>query len=133
MNITENLAWRRRGEEHQPALIWQGETFTYRALDAFSSRFANAFSRLGIGCGERVVLALPNGPAFVGAYLGLLKLGAVVVAINPGLKAAEAGFILQDSGARALLASAGLGAGLPLPAGCVRIGTDPAPGVLERV
>jgi acyl-CoA synthetase (AMP-forming)/AMP-acid ligase II len=92
----------------KPALVFAGESISYRGLEEMSSRVANGLARHGIACGDRVALLLPNGIAFVAAYFGILKLGAVVVAINPAFKSEEIGFILNDSGAKAAIAAAAL-------------------------
>jgi benzoate-CoA ligase family protein len=41
----------------------------------------------GVRPEERVIIALPDGPAFVGALFGVLKIGAVAVMVNPHLRA----------------------------------------------
>jgi acyl transferase domain-containing protein/acyl-CoA synthetase (AMP-forming)/AMP-acid ligase II/acyl carrier protein len=90
------------------ALSFEGETFSYAELNQESNRAANAFTGLGVARGDRVAIWLPNTAAFIIAYLGLQKLGAIAVTINTGLKAAEIDFILQDSGAEILLTTAAL-------------------------
>ncbi len=97
----------------QPALHFEGETFSYRQLGEASSRAANGFAGLGIGRGDRVALWLPNTVAFVIAYLGVHKLGAVAVTINTALTAEELGFILNDCGARLFLTTAAMYCALP--------------------
>ena len=47
---------------------------------------------------------LPNVPAFPMAFYGALGAGAVVVPMNPLLKASEIEFYLSDSGAKVLFA-----------------------------
>jgi long-chain acyl-CoA synthetase len=54
--------------------------------------------------GDRVALLLPNVPQFPMLYYGALRAGAVVVPMNPLLKAREIEYYLQDSGARLLFA-----------------------------
>jgi long-chain acyl-CoA synthetase len=54
--------------------------------------------------GDRVGLMLPNVPAFVVIYYGILRAGAIVVPMNVLLKRREVGYYLEDSGARLLLA-----------------------------
>ena len=73
-----------------------------KALEAIS-RVAGLLHRAGVEPGDRVVLASPNRPGFLYAYFGILKLGAVVVPINPLLRRREILDILSGTGARALL------------------------------
>ncbi len=65
--------------------------------------------RLGVERGDRVALQLPNIPAFVAFYFATLRLGAVVVPMNPLLTEAETLYGLSDSGARVLLAHGATG------------------------
>ncbi|MDD5033391.1 MAG: AMP-binding protein [Methylococcaceae bacterium] len=120
MNIAQALERGSRLFPDNPALIFEGESFSYRRLDELSIGVAQGLAALGIGRGDRVALMLPNSPAFVLGYFGVLKLGAVVVSINTALKSEELGFILNDSGARVLITTDELhglatgGDGLPL-------------------
>ena len=54
-------------------------------------------SKNGVGKGERVALYLPNIPEFVVAYYGVLRIGAIGVAISPLYKERELLHILTDS------------------------------------
>lgn len=108
MNIAQHVERGARLFPNRPALHFEGQVFSYADLNAASNRAANAFATLGIQRGERVALWLPNTAAFIIAYLGSQKLGAVAVTINNALKASELEFILNDSGARLLLTTAAL-------------------------
>lgn len=79
-------------------------TWTWQDLNARANAAAAALVQAGIRPGDRVALLIPNRPGFVQAYFGILKAGGVVVPINVRLTAGEASYILQDSGARALIA-----------------------------
>jgi long-chain acyl-CoA synthetase len=74
----------------------------YAVLDAGVARAAGFLRSKGVGEGDRVGLQLPNVPYFPVLYFGALRLGAVVVPMNPLLKAREVAYHLQDSGARLL-------------------------------
>jgi len=67
----------------KPAILWDGGTLTWSELDAFASGFARRLSMEGVQSGDRVALRLPNGPEFVIAFLGVLKLGATPAPLNP--------------------------------------------------
>ena len=49
--------------------------------------------------GDRVAIMLANIPDFAAVYYGVLRAGAVVVPMNPLLKAREVTHYLADSGA----------------------------------
>lgn len=54
----------------------------------------------GVGTGDRVALFLQNSPQFVIAYHAALRIGAVVVPINPMNRLDEVRHIVEDSGSR---------------------------------
>ena len=72
-----DLAAQQFGE--RPALRYLGRTIAYRELLDEVNRFAQALQRLGIGPGDRVLLALPNRPHWVVAFFGTLRVGAIAV------------------------------------------------------
>jgi long-chain acyl-CoA synthetase len=76
----------------------------YAVLDQACARAAGLLAAHGVGAGDRVGLMLPNVPYFPFAFYGALRLGAVVVPMNPLLKQREVAFHLEDSGAKLLLA-----------------------------
>ncbi len=80
-----------------------GGTLTYRQLNEYADRFANALAALGVRKGDRVAIMLPNTPQFVIAFYGSLKAGATVVNINPTYTAQEVKHQLNDSGAETVV------------------------------
>jgi long-chain acyl-CoA synthetase len=73
------------------------------AFDEAVRRAAGALERIGIGEGDVVCLMLHNSPAFLEATFAARLLGAYYCPINWHYKAEEAGWILQDSGAKVLI------------------------------
>jgi long-chain acyl-CoA synthetase len=86
------------------AITHDGRSLTVGELEARSGRAAALLAALGVGRGDRVAIQLPNVPAFVDFYFATLRLGAVVVPVNPLLRAAESAFTLEDAEARVLIA-----------------------------
>ncbi|MFE5505381.1 long-chain fatty acid--CoA ligase [Amycolatopsis japonica] len=91
-----------------PALVFDGEPFSYRELWAGAKRYASALRDQGVAAGDRVVLLLPNTPEFPMVYFGALALGAVVVPVHTLLVAEEIHYILGDCDARVLICGAAL-------------------------
>src|SRR5918996_2786860 len=56
---------------------------TYAEVTQLSSRYAHVLAADDVRPEERVVVALPDGPDFVGALFGILRRGAVLVMVNP--------------------------------------------------
>ena len=81
---------------------------TYAQLWAHSLQYAAVLREKGIGPGDKVALLLPNTPHFPLAYFGTLALGAVAVPVHALLKAEEIQYVLEDSGAKALVCAAPL-------------------------
>ena len=68
---------------------------------------ATSCARLGVEPEQRVIVALPDGPEFVGALFGTLKIGAVVVMVNPQLKAEDVAYFFEYTRARVAVVAAG--------------------------
>ncbi|HEU4562474.1 MAG TPA: amino acid adenylation domain-containing protein [Longimicrobium sp.] len=86
-----------------PAVEHGGRTVTYAELDAYAARVAAALRRLGVRPGDRVAVAIERSPEMVAAALGTLQAGAAYVPLDPEYPAERLAFMLQDSGARALI------------------------------
>jgi non-ribosomal peptide synthetase component F len=67
---------------------------------------AAALAELGIRPGERVLITLPDGPGFAGAFAAIIKHGAVPLPVNPSLSAHEILAAAAESRRRLLLAPA---------------------------
>ncbi|MCC9176969.1 long-chain-fatty-acid--CoA ligase [Arthrobacter sp. zg-Y750] len=108
------------------ALKLDDTVVSYAALDAMSSKVAGLLAARGVVPGERVGLMMPNIPQMAFVYYGVLRYGAVVVPMNPLLKAREVAYHLQDSGAQLVFAWEGV-------AGEVSAGAEEADGGVEVV
>ena len=86
-----------------PALVFFGRTTTYGELNTRTASLASALQNLGLAPGERLGIFLPNCPQLVMAYHAALRLGAVVVMLNPLLSPKELAHQLADSGAQRLV------------------------------
>ncbi|MFG2825551.1 long-chain fatty acid--CoA ligase [Kitasatospora sp. NPDC048365] len=102
-NLADTLAATAARHPHAPALRLDGDTVRYAELAASAARIAGQLHAAGIRPGDRVALQLPNVPAFAAHYYGILHAGAVVVPMNPLLKAREIAHQLTDSAAALLL------------------------------
>jgi long-chain acyl-CoA synthetase len=103
-NFAQELA--AAADEHgdRPAVQLDDVTLNYALLNGATMHAAGMLRELGVGPGDRVGMQLPNVPYFPVIYFGALRLGAVVVPMNPLLKAREVGYHLSDSGAKAIVA-----------------------------
>ena len=85
------------------AVIYKDKTYTYSQLYGRANRLAGALKESGICKGDRVAFLAPNIPAMLESYFGPLMLGAIVVPLNTRLSSRELAYILNHSGAKALV------------------------------
>lgn len=89
----------------KPAIDFYGAALSYGDLDDLSTRLAWLLGARGIGAGDRVAVFMPNCPQYLITFFGILKLGAVLVPVNPMFKEVELRHELLDTGARLIIAS----------------------------
>src|SRR5262249_25128373 len=91
---------------HRPdkvATHFLGAELTYRDLKERSDALAASLAAMGIAKGDRVAIMLPNCPQYIIAAFAILRLGAVIVNVNPSYTARELMVILEDSTPRVLV------------------------------
>ena len=87
----------------QPATQFLGAQLTYLELKRKADELAAALARLGIVKGDRVGIMLPNCPQYIFSAFAVLRLGAIVVNINPSYTAREVLLVAGDSGVRIVI------------------------------
>ena len=87
------------------ALFVGDEKISYSQVYEHVERVSAYLSSKGIAKGDKVALFMRNSAEFIYTIFALSKLGAVSVPINTFLKEAELTYILEDSGAKALVSS----------------------------
>jgi len=98
----------RHGRGEDPALLAPlSQALTYDQLRAHIARTAAALRARGLGRGDRVAIALPNGPELATAFLSVATC-ATAAPLNPALSAAELEFALRDFGTRAVVVPEGI-------------------------
>lgn len=78
---------------------------TYREMADLSSRAASWLDEHGIGAGERVALLAENDGVWCGAYLGVLRAGAVAVPLDTNYTATQISKLLKDCDGSAVFTS----------------------------
>ncbi len=87
----------------KPFLEIAGQVITYQQFHRNARQTAGMFREMGVGYGDRVCLFLPNCPEFHYCWFGLSLLGAISVPVNTAYKRDETAFVLNDSGAKAIV------------------------------
>ncbi|HWL37391.1 MAG TPA: long-chain fatty acid--CoA ligase [Frankiaceae bacterium] len=104
LSIASILAESAVRHSDRTAVVMGESRTTYADLWLDARRYAAALrDTAGIGPGDKVAVLIPNVPDFPTTYYGVLALGAVVVPVHALLKAEEIAYVLQDSGAKALV------------------------------
>lgn len=85
-----------------PAILEDGETWSFNQLWENARAAAAAFLAAGIVKGDRVAIWAPNSREWIVAAIGAQTAGAVIVPLNTRLKGREAGDILRRTHAKML-------------------------------
>ena len=110
----------------RPALDFLGRQLTWAQLGELVERCAAGLQALGVGRGVHVGLCLPNCPAYVIAYYGVLRAGGTVVNFNPLYAERELIQQIADSGTEILI-------GLDVAQLCARLEVALAGSDLKRL
>lgn len=94
-----------------PALIVPegGPSLTYGALRTQVESLTETLQALGIGRGDRVAMALPNGVELITTFFAVTTAAATVAPLNPAYTTDEFRFYLEDIEAKALIVPPGAG------------------------
>ncbi|HEY0578622.1 MAG TPA: long-chain fatty acid--CoA ligase [Pseudonocardia sp.] len=94
---------RARMSPRSTALIFQGRASSYAEFAVRTTKLADQLRKSGVAAGDRVAYLGPNHPAFVETMFAAHLLGAIFVPLNFRLTAPEIDYLLDDSGATALI------------------------------
>lgn len=113
------------GRGDRPAIRLDEAMISYADLQRLANRAGNALKAAGVEQEQRVGLLLPDGPTFVAAFLGAMKIGAVPVPMNTLAPLEDLRHYVEDSRARVLVSTAALAAPV--------LGLGPNPAMLKAV
>jgi benzoate-CoA ligase family protein len=104
-NLAEHLLDARvaEGRGDRAALRTDTGTLTYAEVQALSLRLGALLTAAGVEPEHRVMIALPDGPEFVAALFGTLRIGAAVVMVNPALPTQDLQYLLEYTRARVVV------------------------------
>ena len=114
MNLTHLFDFSLIGRRDQPALEFQGATYSFGEMDLRSNRLAHLFSERGLRTGDRLCVYLPNCVQMVDIYLACVKLGVIFVPINILYRGREIEHILRDAEPAAVVANETFESSAPL-------------------
>jgi len=88
----------------KPAVAFMGSFISFGDVKKLVDRLATALAHLGVVKGDRVGIMLPNCPQYLISFFAVVRLGAIVVNVNPIYTAREVEMVARDSGMRAIIA-----------------------------
>jgi long-chain acyl-CoA synthetase len=87
----------------KPALVMDGVSLTYGALNARVNRLAHALRQAGVGVGDAVAAVLHNGFEWFEVLEAAGKLGAQLVPVGYRMKGPEIAYLIADSQAKIIV------------------------------
>jgi long-chain acyl-CoA synthetase len=82
------------------AIDFLGRRWSYAELGQLVDHAAKGLQDIGVKPGDRVGLCLPNTPYYVILYFATLRIGGIVVNLNPLYVERELSHLIKDSGAK---------------------------------
>jgi benzoate-CoA ligase family protein len=89
------------GQGGRPAIRVRNRALTYDEVARLSAHYAQVLAADDVRPEERVIVALPDGPDFVGTLFGILRRGSVLVMVNPDAPADLIRYFFDYTRARA--------------------------------
>lgn len=102
-NAVDILEHNLKDRADKTALFSPSRNMTFREVAHEANQVGNALKKLGVRIGEAVGILSFDGPEWVTAYFGILKIGGVALGMNTLLTPDEYDYILRDSHARVLI------------------------------
>jgi amino acid adenylation domain-containing protein len=87
-----------------PAVVFEGETLTYRELERRANRLAHYLRTCGVGAESVVGLCLERSPELIVALLAVHKAGGAYLPLEPTYPTDRLRYMLDQAGARLTLA-----------------------------
>jgi len=88
----------------KPAVAFMGAFIDFGEAKKLVDLLATALQKLGVVKGDRVGIMLPNCPQYLLSFFAVVRLGAIVVNVNPIYTPREVELVAKDSGMRAIIA-----------------------------
>src|SRR4051812_19574636 len=121
INLSSFIAFHARQTPQRCALKYRGEEIGYAAFDERIRRVGGWLAGRGIGADDVVAVLMKNSAAFLDIAFAVSHIGAVFLPINYRLAPDEVGYIVENSGARVLIADEELAANVAGPAPVVLV------------
>ncbi|MDF1727570.1 MAG: class I adenylate-forming enzyme family protein [Sulfitobacter sp.] len=100
--IVDQLRHNARTDPDLPALVCEGQSLSWAALEERQNRVAQLLLERGLARGDRVAMLSPNSIASVEVFLGTLRAGGCITPLSTMASGPALAGMLRDCGARIL-------------------------------
>ena len=121
INLSSFIAFHARQTPDRCALKYRGEEISYAAFDGRVRTVGGWLASRGIGADDVVAVLMKNSAAFLDIAFAASHIGAVFLPINYRLAAEEIAYIVENAGARILIADEEFAANAAGPAPIVLV------------
>lgn len=103
VNLSKQLTLTAQKYPTKSALIFEDQEMSYAELEGAVNKFASELEIMGYKKGDHIALITGNSPHYIIGLYGALRLGAVVIPINPMYTASEMTYILRNGDVKAVI------------------------------
>ncbi|MEN1970234.1 fatty acid--CoA ligase family protein [Lentibacillus sp. N15] len=103
MNLSSQLSVTAKNQPNKAAFVFQDQETSYLEFEGAVTKFAASLYELGYRKGDHIALVAGNSPHFVIGLYGALRIGAVVIPVNPLYMPDELEYILKNGDVRAII------------------------------
>src|SRR6266699_4056008 len=121
INLSSFIAFHARQTPQRCALKYRGQEISYAAFNERIRIVGGWLASRGLGPDDVVAVLMKNSPAFLDIAFAASHIGAVFLPINFRLASDEVAYIVENSGARLLIADEELGSNAAGPAPIVPV------------
>ena len=116
INLSSFIAFHARRTPERCALKYRGEEISYAAFDERIRTVGGWLASRGIGANDVIAVLMKNSAAFLDIAFAASHIGAIFLPINYRLASDEIAYIVENAGARVLIADEEFGANAAGPA-----------------
>ena len=87
------------------ALVFENQTFSYNKINEMVERLASGLAEAGVRPGDIVTLYAGNDWRWIISYYGIARAGGILNPVNTMLTPDELSYVVEDCGAKAIIAS----------------------------
>lgn len=104
LNLVERVQKTALEQPDKRAYHFLGNDTSYGEFEQTVNRFASALQQLGVGKGDHVAFLLDNTPHYLISLYATMRIGAIVIPINPAYSQDEISYIIQNGDVKVVIA-----------------------------